>query len=297
MTFSLSMHYLMFNIICTFLIFLLFKISRNSRGNLTNIITLNYIFASLTGIIFTLRSSIPFTSVPKDWWPVTLVIGVAFVGGFYLIGRCTALAGIAVTTVAGKMSVILPVSFSIIYYSEHMHWIKWVALSMALVAVFLSVFKNEQKRTSVVWLPFFLFIFLGITDLSLKFSQEEFVSSANASLFTVMIFISSSLAGCIVYLMKRNWRCAFSLRDLLTGLSLGVVNYMSIFFIFMALESGCFESSVVFTISNSGVIIFSVLSGRLIFKEKLTFFNYMGIFLSVISVAVLFNVQALISFI
>jgi multidrug transporter EmrE-like cation transporter len=44
------------------------------------------------------------------------------------------------------------------------------------------------------------------------------------------------------------------------------------------------DSSIVFGINNTGIVVLSVLTGYLVFNEKLRMINYLGIMLSIIAI-------------
>ena len=68
------------------------------------------------------------------------------------------------------------------------------------------------------------------------------------------------------------------------GIALGIVNYGSIYFLLKALRVNGYESSSIFTIINVAIIALSTLMGLLIFKEKISKKNTIGIGLAIISI-------------
>jgi uncharacterized membrane protein len=74
-------------------------------------------------------------------------------------------------------------------------------------------------------------------------------------------------------------------KNLLWGIALGIPNYLTVFYFFRALESGFMESSQVYPILNMGVIVMSAITGFLLFREKLSTRNWIGIGLSVVAIA------------
>ncbi|MFT5254386.1 MAG: putative membrane protein, partial [Flavobacteriales bacterium] len=64
----------------------------------------------------------------------------------------------------------------------------------------------------------------------------------------------------------------------------GVPNYYSIFFIIKALQNKNFESSTLFTINNVAIVILSTLVGLLLFKEKFSTKNKIGVALAILGI-------------
>ena len=71
------------------------------------------------------------------------------------------------------------------------------------------------------------------------------------------------------------------------GIILGCVNFGSIYFLINALNSGIFDSSILFGVNNVGIVGLSVIIGLLIFREKITKINWIGIILSFFAIIIL----------
>ena len=71
---------------------------------------------------------------------------------------------------------------------------------------------------------------------------------------------------------------------MLGGIALGVPNYFSIFFLLKALENNSLNSASIFTINNVAIVMFSTILGILLFKEQLSFKNWGGIALAIVSI-------------
>ena len=75
---------------------------------------------------------------------------------------------------------------------------------------------------------------------------------------------------------KWQWKSA------LGGLALGTVNFFSTCCIYQAMR--VFDNVVMFPVYNIGVVCLSALAGWLLFKEKLTWKNYLGLVIAIIAV-------------
>ena len=71
------------------------------------------------------------------------------------------------------------------------------------------------------------------------------------------------------------------------GNSIRLPNYLTLHFFVRSLQSPILESSQVFPVVNMGVIILSAIEGILLFKEKLTPFNWSGIALAVMAISLI----------
>lgn len=59
------------------------------------------------------------------------------------------------------------------------------------------------------------------------------------------------------------------------------------YFLMFALSRSKIDSSAVYAINNTGIIVFSVLVAIFMFKEKISIINRIGIVLSVIAIIIL----------
>jgi drug/metabolite transporter (DMT)-like permease len=73
-------------------------------------------------------------------------------------------------------------------------------------------------------------------------------------------------------------------KNILWGLALGILNFGNILFYLKAHKALSENPSTVFAGMNMGVIILGSIAGILIFKEKITKWNYFGIFLAIVSI-------------
>ena len=76
-------------------------------------------------------------------------------------------------------------------------------------------------------------------------------------------------------------------KSIVAGFALGIPNYFSIHFLLNALNLPNLESTVVFPVNNTGIVLLSTLLAIILFKEKLTKVNWAGILLAVVSIALI----------
>ncbi|MDD4236222.1 MAG: hypothetical protein PHF99_09435 [Bacteroidales bacterium] len=284
------MIWLILTIISATGIFLTFKLLGKLKIPILIVIVINYLIAALLGFI--VYGDINLIEIVKAvWFPVSFIIGFLFIVNFFLIGLSSNKVGISITTVASKMSVAIPMAFSIIYYNEPIQFLKIFGLVLALVAVAMAVLqrgKTNVKSLSKTLLPAVLFIGMGITDSSVKFAQDAYVPDSEASVFSAALFGSAFVLGVIsLFFKKGNFKPLRKTNTYIAGIGLGVVNFGSIYFLIRCLNSGAFQSSVVFGMANISVVTISVIIGTVFFKEKLSKLNFIGIILAIFAIVIL----------
>lgn len=188
-------------------------------------------------------------------------------------------------SVATKMSVVIPILFGLVYYKESFGIYKVLGVLLALTSVYLTSIKSKDgisvSSKSFVF-PLLVFIGSGVIDTSIKFLENSFVAENDVPLFSAIIFGSAGFLGLIVLgfkAFKGNFR--FQLKNVLGGIALGIPNYFSIFFLVKALRSDILDSSGIFTVNNVAIVMISTLFGIILFKERLSLKNWIGILLAI----------------
>ncbi|MDD2196205.1 MAG: hypothetical protein PHW91_03380 [Bacteroidales bacterium] len=291
------MIFLFLSILSSSLIYVLFKQIERYRVVNFSAIIINYIVACIAG--FFLSDSNPYSSqiITQKWIPVALVVGTMYIVTFYAIAKSTQKAGVAVTTVASKMSMVFPIVFSIWYDANDMlSTLKLVGILLALIAVFLTVFKKSDRAfdSRTIMLPAFLFIAMGIVDSFVKYAQSEFISDDLAPTFSAVVFASSLMAGLLILpFNKPALKSIIKLKTWVLGALLGLANFGSLYFLIRALNHininihQQLASSAVLGINNIGIVVLSVIIGFLAYKERPTLINWAGIALSGVAIVVL----------
>jgi len=267
----------------------IFKSAGNRKLNVFSIIVINYVIAACLG--FCIEGSPVISILNASWLSMAIIIGILFIVMFFVIALSTIKAGISATSVATKMSVIIPIIFSIIYFRENISFLKGAGIILAVIAVFLSIYKKEKKSvkdSKSIYLPFVLFLGAGLIDSLIKYTQQTHISAQDPMIFTSVLFSVSALTGIIISLIR--WKTIPQKDVVITGgygIVLGIVNFGSLYGLIRALESGVFDSSIIFGINNMGIVLLSVIVAVLFFSEKLTLINKAGIILSIIAIILL----------
>jgi drug/metabolite transporter (DMT)-like permease len=284
------MIYLILSIISSSVIFITFKITERFKTNLLNLITVNYLVAAILGFSFN-RYSISFLNVlSSKWLPLALLIGFSFILMFFLIGYSIRRSGVAVTTLAGKMSMVIPILFSILYFSEKSTILKGSGLTLAIVSVFLTSYRPLDKKNSLilVMLPLAIFLGSGITDSIVKYAQTFYIPNNISLLFPAVVFLTALILGLLFILLKPGSASKnITVAELIGGTILGIANFGSLYFFIKALNNSKLDSSIVFGLNNICIVLFSILIGSLVFKEKLSKVNFAGILLALAAILIL----------
>ncbi|WP_275315611.1 EamA family transporter [Tenacibaculum bernardetii] len=281
------MIYLVLSVLVSSLIFVIFKLFDVFKINTSQAIVVNYIIALSFGL-FTSNVPLSITQIPQQpWFLGAFCLGFLFIAIFNVMGITAQKNGLSVASVAGKMSVVIPVVAGVFIYKESVGFVKILGILMALIAVYLSSAKSDispVKFKNLIY-PLLLFLGSGCIDAGLKYTETTYVSEGEVPMFLATIFGCAFLLGCIfmiVQIIKGNFK--FQWKNILGGIVLGIPNYYSMEFLLKALQTEGLESSTLFTINNVSIVILTTVFALVFFKEKLIKKNWIGIGLAVISI-------------
>ena len=281
------MLFLILSILSSTLIVLLFKLIGKNNLNLLAVIVVNYFVAVFLGLALQLQE---FNFEFGNWIWLAVLIGSLFIFVFYLMGVTTQRIGVSVTVISAKMSMAIPILFSLLYFNEELGTFKIIGIILAIVSVALAAYIKSDKKADrkLLFLPLLIFVFIGIADSLIKLAQHTYIPEGNIALFSATCFAVAAILGISLLLLKRNnIQSVFKANTLVYGLALGLVNFASLYFFILALEKSNIDSSIVYGINNVGIISVSVLVALLLFREKLKWWNWIGLGLAVIAILVL----------
>lgn len=281
------MLYLVLSMLSSAAIMVVFKLFERYRIETSNAIVVNYAVAA--SLSFALDpSGIGFRDAPQEPWFVNaLIMGVLFISLFNIIGISAQRIGVSVTTVANKMSLVIPVLYAVFLLGESCGMYKVLGLTAALAAVILTTRKNEHHQVERRYLsfPFIVFVGSGFIDAFFKYNQVHTLGSNGLEPFTGWIFLTAGCIGLGVWLYRFVvYKKVPAFNAFTGGLMLGIPNYFSVYFLLKALSMKGLESSVVIPVNNMAIVALGAISGVLIFREKLNRWNYIGIALCFVSI-------------
>lgn len=280
------MIYLLLCIVSTTGIMVIFKIVGKMKLDTFRIIIINYFTAAIMG--FSIGGFPSREDLTAGWLSMAVVIGILFIVMFFVIARSAQRAGIAVTSVASKMSVVIPITFSIFYFNEDLGILKVAGIILALVSLFMTTYnrdKTKKRGLEVMILPIILFFGAGLIDSLIKYSQQVHIIDQGTIMFPSVLFSISALTGVLFSFFRKDMFSSKNIiKIIIAGISLGIVNFGSLYGIIMALDSNILDSSIIFGINNIGIVVLSVIIALIFFNEKLSRLNRAGIILSIITI-------------
>ncbi len=281
------MIYFILVIVLNTLLSVLFKIFPKYNIDTFQAIVFNYITCVITGTWY--LGAMPFTTTQMHaaWLPYAIIMGIAFISVFNLIGYCTKTIGITATTISNKLSLIIPVIISIIAYNETSTTLRIIGILLAIPAVYFSSKKTEKADKQNSWkLITLLFLLSGLLDSFVKFVETTFLNhTEDQAYYTIYVFSTAAIIGMGILIQNLiRKKTKFELMNVIAGCILGIPNYFSIYFFIKLLNSHIMNSSAIIPIANIGVVVCAAIAALFLFKERMNKVNTIGLLLGIAAI-------------
>ena len=253
----------------------------------------NYVFASATGFIVCDQFETVPQLVSEPWFGLSILTGFWFIFTYLLMTASTQRSGVTVTSLSSKLSVVLPILAGVIILHERLNFLASLGIVLALVALVLVVGGRKNKgdvsgnvSTKNGWLvgllPVFIFFGTGTGDILMKITEQKNTVGDLGFMIAFIYFVALIFGVIIVIWDIARGKTKWQWKSAAGGIGLGVINYFSTYCVYNSMR--CFDNVVLFPIYNIGVVSLTALTGWLLFKEKLTLKNYIGLVIAVIAV-------------
>ena len=294
------MLYLFLTIICTSALFILFRVYSNLKIDIFQSIVWNYVVCSITGFVHqysALNEALYIRHM--DTVIAASLLGSCFLPGFFLIGISTQRAGLTPTTMANKLSMVIPASFAIVIGLAPFSWLQVLAFVLGIASIYLVTQKNSTSLdiTSDLpkvnrYLPWFVFLSAGLLDLAILYINSTICTPESVGLFSIHTFVAAACWGVLtLVLLLSTKKIIFQSKAILSGIGLGIPNYFSIYYLLKTLNHYQQDGSFVFPMLNLSIILFTALVSYFFFKEKFTLKLTIGLLLASISILLLYLIK------
>lgn len=281
------MIWLLVSILTTTGLFLIFKAFHRHDIDTLPAIVVNYFTCFLCGnMVLGANNLFSAGASQQQWFPFATGMGLIFISVFYTTGTATRHIGASATTVASKMSVVIPAIASVLLFHEAMPAPELIGMGLSLVSVYFMAPSDDAgqlRRDHVLMYLSLVFLGSGMVDLGLNLLKHHFGSVVDDNSLSTTIFGSAGVIGLVAFLVTRRHH-RFRWQELVGGMVLGLVNYLSLVALFRALDHFRNQTAWLFAVNNAGVVILSFLLSGLIFKESIHKRGYIGLALAVIAI-------------
>lgn len=279
----------MFNLIicvlCSVAVSVFLKLARQRHIAVDQAIAVNYVIAIGLTLAF-LSPNMASMDAYLPNWPIFVLLGFLMPSVFLIMAAAVRSAGIVKSDAAQRLSLFIPILSAFLIFGEALTVPRIVGIVLAFVALICLLAKTETGKTSSGWaaaLPLIgVWFGYGVIDVMYK----QLAKSGNAFPGNLLIVFVLACTVMLTYMLLK--RTKWSKESMLSGIILGALNFSNILFYLKAHQSFKDNPTLVFAGVNVGVITLGTLVGALIFKERLSKLNVLGVFVALSAIICLF---------
>jgi drug/metabolite transporter (DMT)-like permease len=276
------MIYIFLSICCSVTVAVLLKLARRYQINVLQAVMWNYLAAILLSAVFFRPAIHTIPIVPPV---LTIVLGVMLPVLFLVLAASVRNIGIVKTDIAQRLSLFIPILAALLLFGEHFSNYRIAGLVLGFIAIFLTLFRKSTGRSEKFryLYPVLVFIGFGVIDVIFKqlaLDQSIAYTTALLIVFCVAFIVAMLILIYTVVIKKQK----VQLINFACGIVLGCFNFGNILFYLKAHRAMAGNPSTVFAAMNMGVILLGSIVGILLFKEKVSKINYLGIALALAAI-------------
>ncbi|MEP7220943.1 MAG: EamA family transporter, partial [Bacteroidota bacterium] len=240
----------------------------------------NYVTAAVLALVMSESGRL---DIGGRWITLGVVAGIGFVAGFILVMRAMSTIGLAVPTSAARLSMLIPVTGSILLFNERPSGLRITGIIIGIAAFILLGLAQRNRKygggKGGMGIIAAIFAIVGSTDLSMKVAQSNGVDKDATAFY---IFTTAALLCWIVVAIRR---IPVKRNAVILGLLLGIPNYFSVYYLLLALKQ--LDGSVVFPVVSAGGVIAVTATAAIFWKEYPNRTALIGLALATVAVALL----------
>ncbi|WP_431634951.1 EamA/RhaT family transporter [Dyella sp. KULCS107] len=281
------MLFLCLSILCSVLVSVWLKLARRFGLDVPQMVAWNYLAAgSLVALV--LHPSLAPLRQPDAPRFAVLALAVLLPAIFLALGTSVRHAGIVRSDVAQRLSLLISLLAAFVLFGQLPTPRMLAGLALGLLALAAMVWRGRAARAdgAAAWLwPLVVCIGFGAIDILLK--QVAAAGIPIAASLQAMFALALPVALGFALLARRRSGARFTAPSLAGGLLLGVLNFGNILFYLRAHVALPNDPALVFATMNLGVVALGTLVGVLVFRERLSRINAIGVLLAAAAIALL----------
>ncbi|MGZ9736586.1 EamA family transporter [Flavobacterium sp. GNP002] len=278
------MLFLILSIICSVTVGVIFKVARKYTISHTQIVAWNYVFACILCYV-SFSPDLKTVETTAPWW-LYITIGILLPSIFLFLAASIKHMGIVKTDAAQRLSLFIPILAAWLLFKEQFSILKISAFVLAIPALLLILTKNTENTKNKWGYPAVVLIGFGVIDILFK-QIATYTSLPNTTSLFVILGIAMTIMITVVAYEVFFKEVTVNIHNILFGGLVGIFNFGNILFYLKAHQEFSKSPSTVFAGMNMGVIIMGSLVGVLIFKEKLSRMNFIGLLLALIAIVLI----------
>ena len=239
-------------------------------------IIINYLIATTIGWLRVVGTSTPISSLTAPLLLLAVGIGLIFYISLLLDARSSAVAGLALTTVATRAAMVIPIALSALLLGEQMSAKSAVLVAIVVGAMVMIFYEKRGGKQTNLLLPFMVFLMAGTATFSLKFSQHLFGTTEAYPFVEPLLFGAALLFATGDTLRKDGAKALrFDKKTIIAGIALGTFNFLTTFFTLQGLRF--LPTTTFYPIYYGTAVVVTTILGAALFGEKISPRRLIGI--------------------
>lgn len=276
------MIYLLLAIVSSSLVSIVMRASEKYVKGNHGMLAINYVICTVMAAFYSGMGNL-FPKIEGIGFTLGLGIctGVIYLAGLLLVQLNIQKNGVVLTAIFQKLGLIVQVLISIVFFKEQPEILQILGILICLGAVILM---NLEKGQTAIHFKLGLFLILlnsGLCDGMSKIHEEL----GNGLLSEHFLFYTFGVALILCVMLMAAKKEKIGWKDVGFGILLGVPNYFSARFLLKALNK--LAAVVVFPTFSVATVVVITLTGLMIFKEKLSKKQWIGIGMILVALVLL----------
>lgn len=272
-------------IVCTASLTLLMRQFSSSQSNRYGMILGNYLTCSVIGFLLIPDKALLLHARPATVW-CGVAGGVLFVLSLVCLQSSIPVSGAILTSAFSKLGLLVPLALSIFLFHEMPTVLQGCGILFVLLA-FLVMNRTSDEHAQQFHLLSLLIVLLtsGMADAMAKvYSTAQLPEEEPVYMFLLFLCASVLTTYLLLWETRRSGKKA-QLKDLASGIAIGIPNYFSSLFLLAALRS--IPSFIVYPVFSAGGILLVTAAGILLFHEHLSKNQSLGLLMILVSLVLL----------
>jgi drug/metabolite transporter (DMT)-like permease len=276
------MIYIFLSICCSVTVAVLLKLAKRYQINVLQAVMWNYLAAILLSFVFFRPAVHTILIMPPA---LTLVLGLMLPLLFLVLAASVRNIGIVKTDIAQRLSLFIPILAALFLFGEQFSNLRIAGLVIGFIAIFLTLFRKTGGRSEKFSYLYPVLVFVGFGVIDVLFKQLALDRSIPYTSALLIVFCIAFIVAMLIllYTVIIN-KQKVQIINFACGIVLGCFNFGNILFYMKAHRAMAGNPSTVFAAMNMGVILLGSLVGIILFKEKVSRINYIGIALALTAI-------------
>jgi drug/metabolite transporter (DMT)-like permease len=283
--------FVLLSVVFSVLVSVLLKLARRHDIDMVQAIACNYVVAAALCMSL-LQPSVDALRMPDTPWLALVLLGVLLPGVFVALAASVRRAGIVRTDVAQRLSLFISLIAAFLFFGDVPAPGKLAGIGLGIVAVLCILARPADRRTTGAhgdWL-FPLVVCVGFGAIDILFKRIALAGAPFATALLAAFVIAAVVCLLVVGIGMSRGRMQAHWRHAGFGVLLGTANFANILFYIRGHQALPDHPAMVFSTMNIGVVAVGTLAGTVLFDERPSRLNGLGIVLALLAIGVMTTV-------